>query len=228
MDQYSPKHVERIVKMKSKHKNFVHLVGLYTYMHRAYNIKLYILASFRLQLGYPSSEVRTFTNCWRQVARRVRFCTVTSNICGFSARNFLHVFIEPRILRWLLHFFENVFTPAPAASSLHEFRPKHLLHSPLTYRGNPNIWRRVHALQLLVICYPAVSFSLSLRSKYRPLHLVSTLTSFPTATQTWTFNAIHIQWNLSNSNLYVVGSKSFRPDQLFKVTEIKQIRYFST
>ena len=27
---------------------------------------------------------------------------------------------------------------------------------------------------------------------------------------------------------YVVGSKSFRPDQLFKVTEIKQLRYFST
>ena len=27
---------------------------------------------------------------------------------------------------------------------------------------------------------------------------------------------------------YVVGSKSFRPDQLFKVTEIKQICYFST
>ena len=28
--------------------------------------------------------------------------------------------------------------------------------------------------------------------------------------------------------MYVVGSKSFRPDQLFKVTEIKQICYFST
>ena len=28
--------------------------------------------------------------------------------------------------------------------------------------------------------------------------------------------------------IYVVGSKSFRPDQLFKVTEIKQICYFST
>ena len=27
---------------------------------------------------------------------------------------------------------------------------------------------------------------------------------------------------------YVVGSKSFRPDQLFKVTKIKQICYFST
>ena len=27
---------------------------------------------------------------------------------------------------------------------------------------------------------------------------------------------------------YVVGSKSFRPDQLFKVTEIKQLCYFST
>ena len=29
-------------------------------------------------------------------------------------------------------------------------------------------------------------------------------------------------------HLYVVGSKSFRPDQLFKVTEIKQLGYFST
>ena len=27
---------------------------------------------------------------------------------------------------------------------------------------------------------------------------------------------------------YVVGSKSFRPDQLFKVTEVKQLCYFST
>ena len=27
---------------------------------------------------------------------------------------------------------------------------------------------------------------------------------------------------------YVVGSKSFRPDQLFKVTEIKQLCHFST
>ena len=30
------------------------------------------------------------------------------------------------------------------------------------------------------------------------------------------------------TDTYVVGSKSFRPDQLFKVTEIKQICYFST
>ena len=30
------------------------------------------------------------------------------------------------------------------------------------------------------------------------------------------------------TELYVVGSKSFRPDQLFKVTEIKQLYYFST
>jgi len=27
--------------------------------------------------------------------------------------------------------------------------------------------------------------------------------------------------------LYMVGSKIFRPDQLFKVTEIKQLRHFS-
>ena len=27
---------------------------------------------------------------------------------------------------------------------------------------------------------------------------------------------------------YVVGSKSFRPDQLLKLTEVKQLCYFST
>ena len=30
------------------------------------------------------------------------------------------------------------------------------------------------------------------------------------------------------SDQYVVGSKSYRPDPLFKVTEIKQLCYFST
>ena len=38
-------------------------------------------------------------------------------------------------------------------------------------------------------------------------------------------------WNLVadiKGGTYVVGSKSFRPDQLFKVTEIKQLCYFST
>ena len=34
MDCYSPKHVERILKIKSNHKNFVHFVG-YTRMHTA-------------------------------------------------------------------------------------------------------------------------------------------------------------------------------------------------
>ena len=33
---------------------------------------------------------------------------------------------------------------------------------------------------------------------------------------------------ICNPTRYVVGSKSFRPDQLFKVTEIKQLCYFST
>ena len=43
MDQYSPKHAERILKTKSNHKNFVYLVGLCTYckmMHGSYNTKL--------------------------------------------------------------------------------------------------------------------------------------------------------------------------------------------
>ena len=34
--------------------------------------------------------------------------------------------------------------------------------------------------------------------------------------------------NTSAKRNYVVGSKSFRTDELFKVTEIKQICYFST
>ena len=45
-DCISPKHVERILKMKSNHKNFVQLVGLYTYfrmMHGAYNIEKTIM-----------------------------------------------------------------------------------------------------------------------------------------------------------------------------------------
>ena len=36
------------------------------------------------------------------------------------------------------------------------------------------------------------------------------------------------QTNISPFCLYAVGSKSFRPDQLFNVTEIKQLCYFST
>ena len=38
-----------------------------------------------------------------------------------------------------------------------------------------------------------------------------------------------VQYSQKNLHLmYVVGSKSFRPDQVLKVTEIKQICYFST
>ena len=33
---------------------------------------------------------------------------------------------------------------------------------------------------------------------------------------------------INATEVYAVGSKSFRPDQLFKATEIKQICYFST
>ena len=48
------------------------------------------------------------------------------------------------------------------------------------------------------------------------------------------FKAAMADWNRSNHfdtsciDTYVVGSKSFLPDQLFKVTEIKQLCYFST
>ena len=43
MDWYSSKHVDRILKIKFNHKNFVHLVDFYTYggmMYGAYNVKL--------------------------------------------------------------------------------------------------------------------------------------------------------------------------------------------
>ena len=64
-------------------------------------------------------------------------------------------------------------------------------------------------------------------------------------TQRFTIEFIHITWWLDMFRTsmvrpqerlqavccgfaYVVGSKRFRPDQLFKATEIKQICYFST
>jgi hypothetical protein len=60
-----------------------------------------ILILFCLHLGYSSSEVLT---PGRQVARASKFCTVAPNICGFSARNLLHVLMESRISRQLLRF----------------------------------------------------------------------------------------------------------------------------
>ena len=42
------------------------------------------------------------------------------------------------------------------------------------------------------------------------------------------FHCLLSQITLDEIQTYVVGSKSFRPDQLFKVTEIKQLCYFST
>ena len=37
-----------------------------------------------------------------------------------------------------------------------------------------------------------------------------------------------IQGCFTSFYIYILGSKIFRPDQLFKVTELKQLRYFST
>ena len=42
------------------------------------------------------------------------------------------------------------------------------------------------------------------------------------------FADISITTLILTEDIHVVGSKSFRADQLFKVTEIKQICYFST
>ena len=58
-DWYSPKHVERTVKIKSNHKNFVHLVGLYTYckmMHGSYNIILKCGSEEGWRSGGPIAE----------------------------------------------------------------------------------------------------------------------------------------------------------------------------
>ena len=57
MKWYSPKYVERIVKIKSNHKNFVHLVGLYTYcrmMHSAYNVNYFVVVYL---LAYSLKDV---------------------------------------------------------------------------------------------------------------------------------------------------------------------------
>ena len=42
------------------------------------------------------------------------------------------------------------------------------------------------------------------------------------------FVLVRIKRKTLTHDMYVVGSKSSRPDQLFKVTEIKQLCYFST
>ena len=39
---------------------------------------------------------------------------------------------------------------------------------------------------------------------------------------------VQVNVNTSAKETYAVGSERFRPDQLFKVTEIKQLSYFST
>ena len=44
-------------------------------------------------------------------------------------------------------------------------------------------------------------------------------------------SVLYEEWSIQKKlyiRMYVVGSKSFRPDQLFKMTEIKQLCYFST
>ena len=65
----------------------------------------------------------------------------------------------------------------------------------------------------------ADSFMLSLESTQPSMKWIPKTTYWPE-------NPSGSKFNLQF--LYVVGSKSFRPDQLFKVTEIKQLCYFST
>ena len=49
MDWYSPKHVQRILKIKSNHKNFVHLVG---YIHIAIWCTVHAMSNRQTQLTY--------------------------------------------------------------------------------------------------------------------------------------------------------------------------------
>jgi len=47
-----------------------------------------------------------------QIPGDYAFCTVGTNIFGAPVWNCLHVNrLAPRILRWLLHFLENLYTP---------------------------------------------------------------------------------------------------------------------
>jgi len=46
-------------------------------------------------------------NLGRQVARKTKFCTVASNICGISAWSLFHVcLLAPKILSWILDFWK--------------------------------------------------------------------------------------------------------------------------
>ena len=61
------------------------------------------------------------------------------------------------------------------------------------------------------------------RIMYQTYKNIKINTHAPARTHTHTHTHIHIK-----TYMYVVGYKSFRPDQLFKVMEIKQLCYFST
>ena len=51
-------------------------------------------------------------NPGRQVAPPEKFGTVAPNICGPAVCNLLHVtLLAPRILRWLLDFWKNLWIP---------------------------------------------------------------------------------------------------------------------
>ena len=67
-----------------------------------------------------------------------------------------------------------------------------------------------------------VIFSLEQRTKQK-IHIHVKKSNYRTVTATTkVLSSSHV------NELYVVGSKSFRPDKLFKVKEIKQLCYFST
>jgi len=48
-----------------------------------------------------------YTNLGHQVAQKSKFCTVASNICGFSVWSLFHVtLLAPKILSWILDFWK--------------------------------------------------------------------------------------------------------------------------
>ena len=73
MDWYSPKHVERILIIKSNHKNSVHLVGLHTYRNKCFTYVLKLRCSdywnAKLYIKYGDSTMRRLC-CERRYTTR--------------------------------------------------------------------------------------------------------------------------------------------------------------
>jgi hypothetical protein len=59
----------------------------------------------KYQLFALTTQARGTKNPGRQVTVATKFCSVTTNMCGYSVHNVLNVtHLTPRILMWLLDF----------------------------------------------------------------------------------------------------------------------------